>query len=64
MRLENGRVTAAILKGSNAYLGCAVAPNCTFDGQRIGLAEPGDFLLLDGQTASLPSDLAAEKDAR
>jgi beta-galactosidase len=64
LRLENGRVTTAILKGSNAYLGCAVAPGCTFDGQRLGLSEPGDFLLLDGQTASLPSDLAAEKDAR
>ncbi len=64
LRLENGRITAAILKGGNAYLGRAVKPGCTFDGQRVGLAEPGDFLLLDGQTASLPASPALEKEVK
>lgn len=62
LRLEDGRVTAAIIKGSNTYLGRAVVPACTFNGQRVGLDEPGDFFLLDGQTASLPAGPAVEKE--
>lgn len=48
LRIENGRITDAIIKGHNAYLGVSVPPVCQLDNQSIGLASAGDFLLLNG----------------
>ena len=61
LRVEDGRITDAILKGSNGFLGSAVAPECVLDTQRISLDQPGDFFLLDGQIAGLPASAPLAK---
>lgn len=53
LRIEQGRVTAALIKGHNGYLGQSVAPDCVFDDQKLGLSAPGDFAWIDGWKAHL-----------
>lgn len=53
LRVENGRITDAIIKGHNAYLGQSVAPQCRLDDQVTGYEEPGDFALIGNWTANL-----------
>lgn len=47
LRIEAGRITDAIIKGHNGYLGVSVPPACRLDDQSVGLANPGDFFMLD-----------------
>ena len=47
LRIEAGRITDAIIKGHNGYLGVSVLPACRLDDQSVGLANPGDFFMLD-----------------
>lgn len=53
LRIENGRITGALLKGHNAYLGQSVPPHCRLDAQEIGIEVPGDFVQIGDWTGSL-----------
>lgn len=54
LRVEAGRVTAALIKGHNGYRGCSVSPRGALDGQPFGAAALGDFLWIDAQQQHLP----------
>lgn len=60
--VQDRRVTAAILKGHNGFLGVSVPPRLVFDGQEIGMAEPGDMAFFPGSTRLIKSG-EYEKDA-
>lgn len=45
LRIETGKITAALLGGENAYLGETVTPYCCLDGARFQAPRPGDWLL-------------------
>jgi beta-galactosidase len=53
LRIENGRITDAIIKGHNAYLGQSVAPHCQLDHQTVGQDQPGDFIQVGSWSANL-----------
>lgn len=59
LRVENGRVTDAIIKGDNAYLDCSVPPRCSLDAQVTGLDNPGDFVQVGGWMAALSAEKSA-----
>ncbi len=61
LRIENGRITDAIIKGHNAYLGQSVVPQCWLDDQIIGLEEPGDLFLFDSALFRLIPEKTTEK---
>jgi len=48
LRVEEGKLTDAVVKGLNAHLRHAVAPTCTLDGEGVGLAQPGDLAWIGG----------------
>lgn len=53
LRIEDGRITDAIIKGHNAYLGRSVAPHCRLDQQVVGQDQPGDFIQVGSWSANL-----------
>ena len=53
LRIENGRVTDAIIKGHNGFLGISVPPACRLDDQIVGLTNPGDFFMLDDYSTGI-----------
>ncbi len=53
LRIENGTITDAIVKGINGYLGQAISAACTLDGQQILLDAPGDIVLSRGELKPL-----------
>lgn len=55
LRLEQGRLTDAIIKGHNGYLRQSVAPHCLLDGAWLGHTAPGDYARLGDWTAFLPA---------
>lgn len=55
LRVEKGRVTAAIVKGHNGFLKSSVSPQLIFDDQRLAHSAPGDFAFMDGLMAHLPA---------
>jgi beta-galactosidase len=56
LRIEGGRLTDALVKGLNAFLGQAIAPRCQLDDAEFALAEPADIAWIGGErTALLPS---------
>lgn len=59
LRIENGRITDAILKGQNAYLGHAVPPLCRLDQQTIGFDQPGDFAQIGNWSSRLLAETTA-----
>jgi beta-galactosidase len=61
LRIENGKISAAIIKGCNAYLGHAVSPQCSLDGQAVGLDTPGDFAQIGTWVGSLLPEKRARK---
>ncbi|MBZ0277014.1 MAG: beta-galactosidase, partial [Anaerolineae bacterium] len=55
LRLEKGRISAAIIKGVNHFRGGYVAPHITLGDQELGSAEPGDFAWFYGWMYFLPA---------
>lgn len=55
LRLENGRLSAAIVKGHNGYLNISGAPHGSLDGLTFGSHLPGDFALINGWSWHLPA---------
>jgi beta-galactosidase len=53
--LQNGRVTAALLKGHNGFLGVSVPPSLVFEDQTIGMAEAGDLAFFPDGTRQIKS---------
>ncbi len=53
LRIENGQLTDALIKGWNAYLGSFTTPRCLLDTQQIALDAPADLLWLNGERFSL-----------
>ena len=62
LRLENGQITAALIKGNNTYLGYALGPMCQLDDQLIGTNELGDFAQWEGFNASIPAGKTLAKE--
>lgn len=53
LRMENGRITTAMIKGHNGYRGVSVIPTCTVDGQTIAGTKPGDLFWREGELVQL-----------
>lgn len=62
LRIENGQLTDAFIKGWNAYLGSFIAPRCSLDGQQIALDVPADLLLLNGERFFLPAEISEPRE--
>jgi len=53
LRIENGLITDALIKGQNAYRGHSVVPQCSLNSQIVGLDKSGDYARIGDWTASL-----------
>ncbi|HEX2980655.1 MAG TPA: hypothetical protein VHO48_10370, partial [Anaerolineaceae bacterium] len=46
LRVEDGRLSAALIKGENDYTGETIIPACDIDGVTVRAQEPGDWLMI------------------
>lgn len=58
LRVAQGALTDAIVKGLNGFLGHAVAPRCALDDLEVALDTPADIAWIDGETLVLDAALA------
>ncbi|AQZ60846.1 Beta-galactosidase [[Actinomadura] parvosata subsp. kistnae] len=49
LRLADGQVGDLVIRGMNAYLGCAVEAGVRLDGVRTGASGPGDLVRINGR---------------